>query len=46
MTLWRAPLFESRVVLDGSQTVRCWGVTAASFESRVVLDGSQTERHS
>ena len=35
-------VFESRVILDGSQTlvlVRTFGV---EFESRVILDGSQT----
>ena len=35
--------FESRVVLDGSQTCAKDEKAANSFESRVVLDGSQTE---
>ena len=34
--------FESRVVLDGSQTRRRQLFLDALFESRVVLDGSQT----
>ena len=34
--------FESRVVLDGSQTVACEESQEVWFESRVVLDGSQT----
>ena len=34
--------FESRVVLDGSQTSLFRSFTASLFESRVVLDGSQT----
>ena len=34
--------FESRVVLDGSQTSRRALQHAVQFESRVVLDGSQT----
>ena len=38
MTAW----FESRVVLDGSQTARPALLTLLQFESRVVLDGSQT----
>ena len=35
--------FESRVVLDGSQTTISFSLTKQMFESRVVLDGSQTE---
>ena len=35
-------VFESRVVLDGSQTIRVLLQTHLQFESRVVLDGSQT----
>ena len=38
-------MFESRVVLDGSQTIIIVSVAAAVFESRVVLDGSQTGGH-
>ena len=34
--------FESRVVLDGSQTDRDMIIQPTLFESRVVLDGSQT----
>ena len=34
--------FESRVVLDGSQTFARFSRPFVSFESRVVLDGSQT----
>ena len=34
--------FESRVVLDGSQTRGLPFFVSSSFESRVVLDGSQT----
>ena len=34
--------FESRVVLDGSQTQNHPFLSCPSFESRVVLDGSQT----
>ena len=37
-----ATLFESRVVLDGSQTGDVCEAAPAAFESRVVLDGSQT----
>ena len=36
--------FESRVVLDGSQTAIFRGACPIAFESRVVLDGSQTAR--
>ena len=36
--------FESRVVLDGSQTFRSVLMQSGEFESRVVLDGSQTKR--
>ena len=35
-------LFESRVVLDGSQTNAPFLGNSIRFESRVVLDGSQT----
>ena len=35
-------MFESRVILDGSQTVSMTFCMAALFESRVILDGSQT----
>ena len=35
-------MFESRVVLDGSQTTVSSSGPASPFESRVVLDGSQT----
>ena len=34
--------FESRVVLDGSQTEFFSSSVRYAFESRVVLDGSQT----
>ena len=34
--------FESRVILDGSQTHMRLSWMAGSFESRVILDGSQT----
>ena len=34
--------FESRVILDGSQTDLCICQAYPSFESRVILDGSQT----
>ena len=34
--------FESRVILDGSQTFVCLYYTTFVFESRVILDGSQT----
>ena len=37
-------VFESRVILDGSQTHRYASSTWIPFESRVILDGSQTER--
>ena len=33
------PTFESRVVLDGSQTPGATPTIGAQFESRVVLDG-------
>ena len=36
-------MFESRVVLDRSQTIQMPESSATMFESRVVLDGSQTE---
>ena len=35
--------FESRVILDGSQTGECGVSMSLWFESRVILDGSQTE---
>ena len=35
-------MFESRVVLDGSQTFAQDFCFSLPFESRVVLDGSQT----
>ncbi len=35
-------MFESRVILDGSQTIGWVGTVVTSFESRVILDGSQT----
>ena len=35
-------MFESRVVLDGSQSPFVPGLSPPWFESRVVLDGSQT----
>ena len=38
---WTAP-FESRVVLDESQTQRVVSMPFYKFESRVVLDESQT----
>ena len=34
--------FESRVILDGSQTVGAQWIAGNLFESRVILDGSQT----
>ena len=34
--------FESRVILDGSQTNDQSGWNQTTFESRVILDGSQT----
>ena len=34
--------FESRVILDGSQTLRIIMLYLGGFESRVILDGSQT----
>ena len=36
--------FESRAVLDGSQTPSTGTLRAGGFESRAVLDGSQTEQ--
>ena len=42
LMLNRLSLFESRVILDGSQTSRSVFVDASEFESRVILDGSQT----
>ena len=36
--------FESRVVLDGNQTISSGSIPYAWFESRVVLDGNQTWR--
>ena len=35
-------MFESRVVLDGSQTNKDQKFSGDTFESRVVFDGSQT----
>ena len=35
-------VFESRVILDGSQTYQLFCLPAPQFESRVILDGSQT----
>ena len=35
-------LFESRVILDGSQTWADYRYKPNRFESRVILDGSQT----
>ena len=35
-------MFESRVILDGSQTFIIFTVVRVLFESRVILDGSQT----
>ena len=34
--------FESRVILDGSQTNVHYTTVLIMFESRVILDGSQT----
>ena len=34
--------FESRVILDGSQTTLSYNASKYGFESRVILDGSQT----
>ena len=34
--------FESRVILDGSQTISMAFLPLLEFESRVILDGSQT----
>ena len=34
--------FESRVILDGSQTTAERMIASRQFESRVILDGSQT----
>ena len=36
------PKFESRVILDGSQTTLLTFIYLSLFESRVILDGSQT----
>ena len=36
-------LFESRVILDGSQTILLGRFNDDGFESRVILDGSQTD---
>ena len=36
-----APLFESRVILDGSQIALIMDGWFREFESRVILDGSQ-----
>ena len=38
----RRTVFESRVILDGSQTQRRCAAVVRRFESRVILDGSQT----
>ena len=35
-------MFESRVILDGSQTELVGHKVRVVFESRVILDGSQT----
>ena len=35
-------MFESRVILDGSQTIERTLKMGIKFESRVILDGSQT----
>ena len=35
-------MFESRVILDGSQTTILIAIFSVVFESRVILDGSQT----
>ena len=41
--MWESNLsFESRVVLDGSQTLQVRRRDGSVFESRVILDGSQT----
>ena len=37
--------FESRVILDGSQTLCGIHNFILRFESRVILDGSQTQHH-
>ena len=42
MVLFSTLRFESRVVLDGSQTFLLSYSRCLRFESRVVLDGSQT----
>ena len=42
MVLFSTLRFESRVVLDGSQTELVGARVIDEFESRVVLDGSQT----
>ena len=39
---YNAARFESRVILDGSQTVCVSHPMVSRFESRVILDGSQT----
>ena len=36
-------MFESRVILDGSQTAIVNDIQQLRFESRVILDGSQTD---
>ena len=38
--------FESRVILDGSQTKKIFMFIIIRFESRVILDGSQTSPQS
>ena len=37
-------MFESRVILDGSQTPQGGLIAIKAFESRVILDGSQTTK--
>ena len=39
----RLHVFESRVILDGSQTTFYVDCNRIVFESRVILDGSQTK---
>ena len=40
--LFSVYMFESRVVLDGNQTLSKMSIDHHVFESRVVLDGNQT----
>ena len=42
----RSREFESRAVLDGSQTAQGYQLVHLQFESRAVLDGSQTGAYS